>query len=106
MTEPATFLAQLVTRFRPDAAQGLRAVYQLHLTGDGGGVWHITVADQKCSLASGPTGKPDAAITMSADDWTELLAGQLDPFSAFLSGRLQVIGDLSLVTRFPSLFGL
>ncbi len=106
MGEPSAFLAEVVKRFRPEAAEGLRAVYQIELAGDGGGVWHLTIAEQRCELACGPVEQPDVAITMSVGEWDELVAGRLDALSAYLSGRLQIAGDLSLATRIPSLFGL
>ena len=106
MGEPSAFLAEVVKRFRPEAAEGLRAIYQIELVGDGGGVWHLTIAEQRCELARGPAERPGVAIKMSVGDWHELVAGRLDALSAYLSGRLQIAGDLSLATRIPSLFGL
>ena len=106
MAETAEILASLVERFRPEAAQGLRAVYQLNLTGEGGGDWHITVADQKCSLSSGVAPESDIGITMQAQDWKELVAGRLNAFDAFLQGKIQVDGDMSLAGQIQALFGL
>jgi putative sterol carrier protein len=106
MAVPAAVLADFIKRFSPAAAEGLSAVYQLHLTGDGGDVWHIIIAEQKCQLAAGPGESPDVAITISVDDWEGLIAGRLDPFSAYISGRLGIAGDLSLATRLATLFGL
>jgi putative sterol carrier protein len=106
MTSAAETLTQLTQRFRPQAAQDLTAVYQLHLTGDDGGLWHLTIADQKCTLADGPAPNFDVAITMTTDDWLWLLAGRLDALSAYLAGRITIIGDFSLITRLQTLFDL
>ena len=106
MPAPAAVLADFIKRFSPAAAEGLSAVYQLNLSGDGGDVWHIIIADQKCQLAAGPGESPDVAITISVDDWEGLIAGRLDPFSAYISGQLGIVGDLSLATRLATLFGL
>ena len=106
MPTPAAVLANFVKRFSPSAAEGLKAVYQLHLTGDGGDVWHLIIADQKCQLASGPGESPDVAITMTVDDWEGLVEGRVDPFSAYISGRLGIAGDLSLASRLPALFSV
>jgi putative sterol carrier protein len=104
MSAPADFLASFAARFRPDAAGDLRAVYQLHLTGDDGGLWHLTIADQQCRLASGQADQPSVTITMSVDDFSQLISGRLDGVSAYLAGRIQIAGDISLVTRLQSLF--
>ena len=106
MTSPADTLAEFTKRFRPEAAQDLAAVYQLQLTGEDGGIWHLTVADQKCTLTEGPAPHRDIAITMATDDWNDLIAGRTDSLSAYLAGRIRIIGDFSLVTRLQRLFGL
>jgi putative sterol carrier protein len=106
MAETAGVLADFVKRFRPEAADGLKAVYQLELTGEQGSCWHLMIADGACQLVEGRAEAPDVAITMSLDHWDELMAGRLDAFSAFLGGQLRVAGDLGLATRLQTLFGL
>ncbi len=105
MSAPAAVLANVVKRFRPEAAEGLDAVYQLHLTGDGGGVWHLSVANRQCHLSPGLAAEPDVTIRLSVDDWGEMVAGRLEAATAFLSGRVQVSGDLGLVARLKDIFG-
>jgi putative sterol carrier protein len=105
MPAPAALLEQLVARFRPEASEGMSATYQLHLTGDDGGEWHLVVAERRCRLTAGRAAEPDVAITISVQDWEELTEGRLDPVSALFSGRIQIAGDLSLASRLQSLFG-
>ena len=100
----AEVLSDFVGRFRPEAAQGLRVVYQLDLTGDEGGVWHLTIAQQECKLSTGPAPRADCSFTVAAADWRELVAGRLDALTAFFSGQIQVQGDLSLAARLESMF--
>jgi putative sterol carrier protein len=112
MASPAQQLADFVGRFRPDAADGIEAVYQLRLTGDGGSpasggqVWHFVIADRQCRLVSGPADNPNVAITVSITDWDDLTSGRLDPFSALVGGLLRVEGDLELATRVQAMFGM
>jgi putative sterol carrier protein len=40
-------------------------------------------------------GAADTVIGIAWDDWRQLAAGQLDPMSAFMSGRLRIEGDMS-----------
>jgi putative sterol carrier protein len=47
----------------------------------------------------------DCTITADADTFQELLAGELDPTAAFMSGRLAVEGDMGLAMRLASLLG-
>ena len=60
---PAFFDA-LPSRFHADRAQGLHAVYQFDVTGDGGGEWHATIADGRCDVRPGQAASPD--ITLQA----------------------------------------
>lgn len=47
----------------------------------------------------------DCTITADADTFQELLAGELDPTAAFMSGRLSIEGDMGLAMRLASVFG-
>lgn len=47
----------------------------------------------------------DCTITADADTFQELLAGELDPTAAFMSGRLAVEGDMGLAMRLASVLG-
>jgi putative sterol carrier protein len=97
-------LINLAKGFRREAAADLTAVYQLRLTGDGGGVWQLSIADQQCAVLPGPAERPDVTITMAAGDWVDLLSGRLDGYNAFFQGRIRVEGDLSLALRLQGLF--
>ena len=106
MAAPGKVLTEFVKRFRPDAAQGMNAVYQLSLTGDDGGTWHLSIANGECRLSEGPFEESDVRITMSVQDWSDLVAGRLDGFSAYLSGRIELQGNFSLVMQLQPMFGL
>jgi len=105
MNNPEEVLSDLVKRFRPEAAKGLHAVYELRLTGEAAGTWHLKIADQQCAVAPGSAERPDITIAMSDEDWAHLVAGKLDPVNAYLSGRIAVSGNLSLAPALQQLFG-
>jgi putative sterol carrier protein len=105
MSRAETILFGLVKRFCAQEAAGVSATYQLNLTGDEGGNWYLSVSDEKCSVGTGTSAHSDVTITMTADDWVDLLSGKLDGYTAFLQGRVDVQGDLSLALRLQSMFG-
>ncbi len=105
MSEVEQVLKGLVARFRPEAAGGLRATYQLQLSGNGGGAWHIAIADGKCALQKGAAEKPQVTIAMSEDDFRALIEGRLNAMSAYSEGRVRIGGDLFLAMRLGELFG-
>lgn len=48
-------------------------------------------------------GAADCTITMSKADFEEMLAGELNPTSAFMQGKLKVDGDMSIAMQLSSL---
>jgi len=44
----------------------------------------------------------DCTIKMSADDLGDLLSGDLDPTGAFMGGKMQVEGDMSVAMKLGS----
>ena len=47
----------------------------------------------------------DCTITADSETFRDLLAGELDPTAAFMSGRLAIDGDMGLAMRLASVLG-
>ena len=94
------------SRFKPDKAAGVNAVIQYEITGEGGGTWHATIKDGKCTVASGPAANPNLTVTMSAQDWLDMLAGKISGQMAFMSGKLKLRGDMGLAMKSGSMFSV
>ncbi len=92
------------TRFNKDAAKGLTAVYQFDLSGDGGGKWNVAIKDEKCEVKEGAAASPSITISMTAQDYLDMLSGKLNGQVAFMSGKLRIAGDMGLALRMQSLF--
>jgi putative sterol carrier protein len=93
-------------RFKADRAQGVNAVIQYDITGDGGGTYHVEIADGKCTLQGGPAAAPKLTLTMAAQDWLDMVSGKLNGQMAFMSGKLKHKGDMGLLMKLPSLFAI
>ncbi|MFO7172212.1 MAG: SCP2 sterol-binding domain-containing protein [Bacillota bacterium] len=87
----------------PERLQGLSAVYQFELTGEGGGTYHVRIADGQAAVVEGPAQDAGCTIQMEAADFQALVAGRLNPMTAFMTGKLKVRGDLSLAMKLQSL---
>jgi putative sterol carrier protein len=96
---------QMPSRFKKDAAQGLNAVYQFDLSGEGGGKWYISINNGQCDIKEGAYSSPNITISMAAQDYLDMAAGKLNPQMAFMSGKLRISGDMGLALRFQGLFG-
>ncbi len=92
--------------FRPEKAEGVNAVIQYHLTGEGGGDWVVRIADGTCTVEEGVAENPTLTLKMDANDYVDLITGKLDGMTAFMTGKLQLEGDFTLATRLQSFFGL
>ncbi len=92
------------SRFKPDKAQGLNAVVQYEITGDGGGSWYATIKEGTCSVTAGTAPNPALTLTMTGQDWLDMLAGKLSGQMAFMSGKLKLKGDMGLAMKLASLF--
>ena len=96
---------QMPSRFKKDAAQGLNAVYQFDLSGDGGGKWQVLINNDQCEVKEGAHPSANCTISMAAQDYLDLVNGKLNPQMAFMSGKLRISGDMGLALRMQSLFG-
>lgn len=90
--------------FDARAAEGLNAVFQFDIRGDGGGAWHVAVQEGACSVHPGVHDNPRVTIAMSADNWLALVNRRLNGVQAFMTGKLKVKGDLMLAQRIYDLF--
>jgi putative sterol carrier protein len=54
------------------------------------------------STADGPA---DCTITLSLDDLESMIAGELNPTTAFMTGKLKVDGDMSVAMQLSQLIG-
>lgn len=99
-----TLMQQAINAFQPEKAAGINAKIQFNISGDQGGNWVATIQDQKLSVDQGTT--PDPNLTLAADtqDIFNVIGGRLNPMQAFMQGKLQVKGDMSLAMRLVELF--
>ena len=90
--------------FKPEAAEGVEAVIQYHLTGDEGGDWIVNVKDEKCTVAEGVADAPTMTLTADAQDFKDVLLGQANGMQYFMKGRLKLAGDLNLAMKLTTFF--
>lgn len=91
-------------RLNKDAAAGMNAVYQFDMTGEDGGKWYATIANDQCEVKEGTHPSPNITITSSAQDYLDIVNGKLNPQMAFMTGKLRIAGDMGLALKLQSLF--
>src|SRR5262245_13160517 len=91
-SSPASVVEALPFLLREERARGVHAVYELRLTGEGGGVWTVEIDDGSCRVHEGFAARADVRYTAVARDWCALALGRMDDREAVLSGRLKKDG--------------
>lgn len=72
---------------------------QFDLTGEGAYQWHLVADRGTGTRVDGRAGAANVTVTADAADWHALQRGELDRAQAFLSGRLKIDGDISIMMQ-------
>jgi aminoglycoside phosphotransferase (APT) family kinase protein/putative sterol carrier protein len=76
---------------------------QFDLTGERGYRWHLVADHGAGTRIEGTIADPDITVTADVDDWHAVQRGDLDRAQAFLSGKLKIEGDISLMMQLESM---
>jgi putative sterol carrier protein len=86
-----------------DDARAIGAKYQLNVTGPSGGEWNVDVSatGPSCKPGSGPA---DCTVTVSDEDFQQLLQNPASGAQLFFAGKLKVSGNPVLAMKLQKLF--
>ncbi|MEM1250687.1 MAG: SCP2 sterol-binding domain-containing protein [Acidobacteriota bacterium] len=99
-----TIFTEMPGRLNAQTAAGMDAVIQYDLTGDDACTYHCAIKDGAATVNEGGHDAPTMTVTMAAGDFVDMIGGNLDGMSAFMTGKLKVSGDMSLAMKMQSLF--
>ena len=99
-----TFLLIMPLGFRPDVAQGLKAVLQFNFTGEAEGACHFRIDHGKIEAFQGPAEKPDLTIETPFEMWMDIMTKKADGQQAFMEQKYRVQGDFALLLKMKELF--
>jgi len=98
----STVIAKLPSRFIAENAQDVEAVFQFMLEDDED--FFIAVSAGTCTIENGEHPDPNVTLLMDSETMVDVINGQIDGMSAFLTGRLRAEGNVMLATRLGKLF--
>ncbi|XP_031304740.1 peroxisomal multifunctional enzyme type 2 [Camelus dromedarius] len=82
-----------------EVVKKVNAVFEWHITkgGNTAAKWTIDLKNGSGKVYQGPAkGSADTTITLSDEDFMDMVLGKLDPQKAFFSGRLKARGNIML----------
>ena len=95
------FFASLSSRADPSKTAGMNNSYVFDI--DGAGTWKVDVDDGAVSVADGG-GDADVTISTSSETFEKIVAGELNPTSAYRTGKLKIKGDMGAAMKLQKLF--
>lgn len=92
----------------PEVATSVDGIVQFNVTGEGGGSWVLNLEKGRTTgfVSEGTSPDAKATLTVSADDWSAMFDGELDPMTAFMSGKIKVDGDIMLAMKLQGIMKL
>jgi putative sterol carrier protein len=70
---------------------------------EGAGQWVVAVDDGNVSVSEG-AGDADTTITTSEESFLAITRGELNPTSAYMTGKLKIKGDMGAAMKLQKLF--
>jgi DNA-binding HxlR family transcriptional regulator len=92
-TSAQSILESLPFLLREEVARGADVTFEVRLSGPGGGVWTIRIADGTCTVTRGFADVADVRYTAEAHAWCGVALGLLDPRDAVKRGLLTKDGS-------------
>ncbi len=87
-------------------AAGLNMTIAFDLSGEQACQKTLVIDDGNATVADGASEDADATLKMDGDDYAAMISGDLNPMTAFMTGKVKVEGDLGSVMKMQGLFGM
>jgi putative sterol carrier protein len=95
------FFETLESRVDPAKTAGMTNTYVFDI--DGAGMWTVAVDDGNVKVSEG-AGDADATISASEETFQKIAAGEQNPTSAYMTGKLKIKGDMGAAMKLQKLF--
>jgi putative sterol carrier protein len=95
------FFQNLPTRADSTKTAGMTNSYVFDI--EGLGQWKVDVDDGTVTVTEGG-GDADAVISASEETFQKIVAGEQNPTSAYMTGKLKIKGDMGAAMKLQKLF--
>ena len=95
------FFANLPANADASKTAGMTNSYVFDI--EGAGQWTVSVDDGTITVSDG-AGDADATISASQETFEKIVAGEQNPTSAYMTGKLKIKGDMGAAMKLQKLF--
>ena len=101
MANVKEFFDGLESQVDKSKTEGMNNSYVFDI--EGAGVWTVHVHDGDVSVAEGAQ-EADCTIVAPQDVFEKIVAGEANPTTAYMTGKLKLKGDMSAALKLQKLF--
>jgi putative sterol carrier protein len=96
------FFEGLPSRVPPERIEGMKNTYVFDI--DGAGVWTVKIADGAIAVNEGAAGDADCTFSTSEESFEKIVAGEQNPTTAYMTGKLKINGDMGAAMKLQKIF--
>ena len=96
------FFEGLSSRVDPSKIEGMNNTYRFDI--EAAGSWTGAVQDGGVSVTKDGDAEPDTTIEVSDENFQKLVAGELNPTTAYMTGKVKIKGDMGGAMKLQKLF--
>ncbi|HZS30863.1 MAG TPA: SCP2 sterol-binding domain-containing protein [Gaiellaceae bacterium] len=96
------FFDSLASQADTSQTAGMNNSYAFDI--EGAGQWTVTVTDGAVAVSDGMTDGADCTISTSQEVFDKIIAGEQNPTSAYMTGKLKLKGDMGAAMKLQKLF--
>ena len=95
------FFEALPSRVTPDRIVGMNNTYVFDI--EGAGAWTVAIADGAIEVTEG-IGDADCTFSASEESFAKIVAGEQNPTTAYMTGKLKIKGDMGAAMKLQKIF--
>ncbi|MFO7572511.1 MAG: SCP2 sterol-binding domain-containing protein [Gaiellaceae bacterium] len=95
------FFEGLPGRVEADRIAGMSNTYVFDI--EGAGTWTVAIADGAIDVSEG-SGDADCTFSASEENFEKIVAGEQNPTTAYMTGKLKIKGDMGAAMKLQKLF--
>jgi putative sterol carrier protein len=95
------FFEGLPGRVTPDRIEGMNNTYVFDI--EGAGAWTVAIADGTIDVREGAE-EADCTFSATSENFEKIIAGEQNPTTAYMTGKLKIKGDMGAAMKLQKLF--